>query len=202
MESVVVQTVADDFRIDVRITCLRMFILFEYKAGCAFAHDESVTILVERTTSNRRMRPAHRSDKCEGSVGQRAQGSFGRPRDNDIGPTFADVSERLPNCNVAARATIGVGGSYTAKSELNGRVTMGRAAEDLQGQGLMDRLGTAVDESLVLTFRIRDAAKRGSKLTPTRFCGVSGEYSNPLSSSASLTDATENCAYRSNRFKR
>src|SRR6516164_10670649 len=40
------------------------------------------------------------------------------------------------------------------------------------------------------------------KLTPICSCGLSAEYSKPLSARASLTEATANCAYRSNRFNR
>ena len=70
------------------------------------------------------MGAAHCPDKGKRSIGQRAQRSFGGAGDHDVRPIFADVSERLSNCDVAAGATIGVGGSDAAESELDRRVAM------------------------------------------------------------------------------
>ena len=70
------------------------------------------------------MGAAHRPDKGKRSIGQRAQRSFGGAGHHDVRPIFADISERLPDCDVAAGATIGVGGADAAESELDRGITM------------------------------------------------------------------------------
>ena len=133
------------------------------ETGRAFAHHESIAILVEWTTGHRWMGAAHGPDKGERSIGQRTQWSFGGASDHDVRPIIADISERFPNRNIAAGATIGVGGSDSAESELNRRVTMCRPAEDLQSERLSDGLWSAMDKGFVLALRIGDAAERGSE---------------------------------------
>src|SRR6266404_1568838 len=63
-------------------------------------------------------------------------------------------------------------------------------------------MGPLSTKALCCTSAFETPPSAVPKLTPTRSCGLSTEYSNPLSRRASLAEATANWAYRSNRFNR
>jgi len=63
-------------------------------------------------------------------------------------------------------------------------------------------LGPLLTKALCCTSAFETPPSAVPKLTRTRSCGLSAEYSNPLSRRASWAEATANWAYRSNRFNR
>ena len=162
MKGVVVQTVAEHLRVNVGAALLRVLQLFDHERRRAFSHDESIALEIERPAGQRRIAGplAHRFDDGKGAKGERAERRFRAAGDDDIGEIVADVAKRFADRDRAAGATVRVRRSDAAKSELDGDVRMGRAAEDLQREGLVHAARSLFQEMRVLIFRIRDAAER------------------------------------------
>ena len=127
VESIVIETVTEHFRVDARAARSRVLKLFYNERGAAFSHDKAIAQQVERTTSQSGIpRPsAHRFDDVECPDRNGRKRRFGSSGDDHIGEIVANVAQRFAHGYRAAGATVRVGRAYTAKTEVNRNVRMG-----------------------------------------------------------------------------
>ena len=197
MKRLVVQTVAEHLRVDVRAARAGVLEFLDHERRRAFAHHEAVAQTIKRPAAHRADRPpaAHRLDEIKRAKSELAQRRLGAAGDDHIGQIIADVAERFADGDHAAGAGVRVRRARAAEAALDGDIGMRGAAEDLQRERLV--------HARVRPF-FRKCACSGSafamppsavpKLTPTRCCGSSFDHGIPASSSASSAEATENCA--------
>src|SRR5438876_11926235 len=119
MECVVVQTVTEDFRENVRAAPLCMFKLFYYERSRAFSDHESIAFEVEWPASEGRLaRPlANRLNNCESAEGEGTERRFSAPGHNSGSEIVPDVTKRLSNRDGSACTTIRVCSPDTSKSK-------------------------------------------------------------------------------------
>src|SRR5713226_3354660 len=126
VESIVVEAIAEHFRVDARASPSRVLDLFDNERGSAFAHHETIAQQIERTTSQSGIaRPsAHRFDDVECPDRNGRKRRFRSSGDDHIGEIVANVAQRFAHGYRAAGATVRVGRAYTAKTEVNRNVRM------------------------------------------------------------------------------
>jgi hypothetical protein len=148
------------------------------------------------------MRTTHGADKSKCPLGQRAQRGFSSTGDHHIGPAFPDISEAFADRDIPAGTAVGVSGTDTTQLKLDCNLQCADPPKTCNASVWCTDLDPPLTKALCCTSAFETPPSAVPKLTPTRSCGLSAEYSNPLSRRASLTEATANWAYRSNRFNR
>ena len=91
---------------------------------------------------------------------------FRRARHDHVRPAVADVAQRLTDGHRAAGAGVGIGRADPAQAVFDGDVRVGRPAEDLQGERLVDAARAFLEEVRVLSLGVGDAAERGAEAHP------------------------------------
>ena len=108
MERVVVQTVTEDFRENVRAAPLCVFKLFYHERCRAFPNHESIAFAIEWSARERWIAGplAHRLDNCKSSEGEGTEWRFSAPGHDNIREVIPDVTERFSDRDGAACTTI------------------------------------------------------------------------------------------------
>ncbi len=108
VEGVVVQTVTEHFRQNVRAALLRMLQLLDHERRGAFSHDESVALEIERPASQGGIAGplAHRFDDGKGAKGEGTERRFGAPGHDHVREVVSNVTKRFSDRDRAAGATV------------------------------------------------------------------------------------------------
>src|SRR4029453_13692498 len=98
MKSIVIESVAEHFRVNMRVTRSCMIEFFDNQRGPALAHPESIAQQIERTTSQSRIAwpSAHRFYDVECSDRDGRQGRFRSSGDNHIGKIIFNIHPVFP----------------------------------------------------------------------------------------------------------
>ena len=97
MESIVVETVAEHFRVDTRASPSRVLDLFDNERGSAFAHHEAIAQQIERAASQSGIaRPStHRFNDIECPNCNSCERRFRSAGDNHVRKIISDIPERF-----------------------------------------------------------------------------------------------------------
>src|SRR5436189_178872 len=106
--SLVVQAVAEHFRVDACAALDRVLAFLDHECGRTFAHHETIAMEIEGFARVRRIAgpPAHRTDEIERTKRERAEWGFGAARDHHVGHAIADVAHRFAYGDDSARTRI------------------------------------------------------------------------------------------------
>src|SRR5438067_5418188 len=162
MEGVIVQAVAEYFRINASATGSCVFKFFDNQRPGTFSHDEAITQTIKwpARQSGVASPAAHGLNKIECAKGKRGQRRFRSTRHDHIGEIVADVAQGFANRDGTTGATVGISGANPAKPKFNCDIGMGGAAEDLKGQRRIHSARSFFQKANVLIFSLANSAER------------------------------------------
>ena len=116
--------VSYQFRIDFRVSCLCMLQLFQDNDSCAFAHHETVAVLIKRNRSSRRIfRIGQCSQAGKTCHAQRTDAALCTSRHTYVRIPVLDRAECVSDGMGAAGTCRHNAGTFSFRSQVNGNVS-------------------------------------------------------------------------------